>query len=307
MPLIFTSNEVKVQNVFDWKDITGIQYHYPNVYVNKVKPGEAFIYYRGVRRKGNTRGNPEYFGCGVISEVWRDESISTTAPKSSWQWYCSIEEYIPFNTAVPFKINGIPFENIPPNLWGVGIRSISEETYQNILSDAGIKNEALTEVVYTLPALKEVKLQESTCLLPRAPQSEKSNHRTSNRYSKRAKQIGDRAEELVFEWIKQEVPNNKVRWLAKEGLTPGWDIEFEDENGQTIAVEVKASVGKAFLDFEVTQNELDAAKRLGSHYWFYLVADCFGEAPIIQKISAKELESTLYTTPVRWRVALTPT
>ena len=57
MPLILTSNEVIVSDDYDWEDVTGVQYHYPNGYRNLIKSGERFVYYRGVRRAGKKRGN----------------------------------------------------------------------------------------------------------------------------------------------------------------------------------------------------------------------------------------------------------
>ena len=34
-----------------------------------------------------------------------------------------------------------------------------------------------------------------------------------------------------------------IRWVARQGLTPGWDIEYEDGAGELIAVEVKGCAG----------------------------------------------------------------
>jgi len=61
--------------------VTGVQYHYPNGYKNLIRSGERFVYYRGVRRAGNKRGIAEYFGTGLVGEVWRDERIPEDAPK----------------------------------------------------------------------------------------------------------------------------------------------------------------------------------------------------------------------------------
>ena len=101
MPLILTSNEVIVSDDYDWEDIAGVQYHYPNGYRNLVRSGERFVYYRGVRRAGKKRGNAEYFGTGLIGEVRRDDRIPQDAPKKDWQWFCAIDNYVPFKAPVP--------------------------------------------------------------------------------------------------------------------------------------------------------------------------------------------------------------
>src|SRR5262249_47086253 len=75
-----------------------------------------------------------------------------------------------------------------------------------------------------------------------------------------------------------------IRWVAKQGLTPGWDIEYEDKAGRVIAVEVKGSAGPRFANFDFTVGEWRAAQELGSRYWLYLVADCCGREPKIQRL-----------------------
>jgi hypothetical protein len=48
--LVLVENEVTVDGKYDfWADDTGVQYHYPNQYRNRVRPGREFVYYRGVR------------------------------------------------------------------------------------------------------------------------------------------------------------------------------------------------------------------------------------------------------------------
>jgi hypothetical protein len=74
-----------------------------------------------------------------------------------------------------------------------------------------------------------------------------------------------------------------VRWHAAEGDTPGFDISYAGDDA-TIAVEVKGSTARAISTFELTEGELDAAKRLGQHYHLYLVAECGSSTPTIQII-----------------------
>ena len=117
MPIVLVSNEANANDKFNWQDITGVQYHYPNGYRNMIRPGERFIYYRGMRRADGRRVPAEYFGCGTIGDIRRDASIPDTTPKGRWAWYCTILDYLPFTPPIPAKINGTLSETIPTNAW----------------------------------------------------------------------------------------------------------------------------------------------------------------------------------------------
>src|SRR3954447_13152052 len=121
MPLVLVQNPVKVNADYDWKDIEGERYHFPNQYKNRCVSGTAFVYYRGTRRADGKRGDPEYFGYGRIGEVWRDESIPESTPKKDWAWYCTIEDYVPFTAPVPSKLDGKFIEQIAMNHLSVGV------------------------------------------------------------------------------------------------------------------------------------------------------------------------------------------
>jgi hypothetical protein len=115
MPLVLVQNPVIVNQGYDWKDIVGEQYHFPNQYKNRCIPGTPFIYYRGVRRETGPRGTAEYFGYGQIGDVWRDTSVPETEPKRKWNWYCRIVDFVPFPTPVPAKSDGEFLERIARN------------------------------------------------------------------------------------------------------------------------------------------------------------------------------------------------
>jgi hypothetical protein len=73
MPVVLVSNDPNTSELRDqWKDVTGVQYHFPNMYRNIIKPGEHFVYYRGVHREVGPRGPAIYFGTGVAGAVWLD-------------------------------------------------------------------------------------------------------------------------------------------------------------------------------------------------------------------------------------------
>ena len=96
------------------------------------------MYYRGTRRPDGKRGTPEYFGYGRIGEVWRDSTIPESLPRRNWAWYCSISDYLPFESPVPAKIDGAPLEKIASNHWSVGIRDLPQEVFDRILHLAGL-------------------------------------------------------------------------------------------------------------------------------------------------------------------------
>jgi hypothetical protein len=89
--------------------------------------------------------------------------------------------------------------------------------------------------------------------------------------SERAKDIGNRAEELVFRELQRL--KKRPKWISKEGLTPGWDIEYMEASGR-VAVEVKGSIGDRFTSVELTANEWAAAQTERGNYHLYLVARC---------------------------------
>jgi hypothetical protein len=61
-------------------------------------------------------------------------------------------------------------------------------------------------------------------------------------------------------------------------------LEYDDERGERIAVEVKGTTAQQFANVELTAGEWRAAMRLGERYWLYLVADCCSRQPLIQRI-----------------------
>jgi len=314
MPLVLVSNDANATDRYDWKDITGVQYHYPNGYRNMIHEGEPFIYYRGIRRADGSRGQAEYFGYGVIAEVWRDEDIPLDTAKRNWAWYCAIHNYRPFDPPISAKINGEFFEDIPRNRWRNGVRSIDASVFQRILAAAGADATTIHRSDSTttkLPRMADVviPLASTSLIVPRAKQdgNRSPSSTSTKRYSREARLLGDRAEAVAVEWIKLNMPGaHEIRWVAQEGLTPGWDIEFHNEDDELIAVEVKGASGSAFANFELTANELAASRRLGSRYLFMLVADCLGTSPRVEVIvnPAESFRTgKLVITATSWRVS----
>jgi hypothetical protein len=290
MPIVLASNDVNASERYQWDDVTGVRYHYPNGYRNLIRPGERFVYYRGVRRKDGPRAVAEYFGCGVVGNVWRDPRVSEDAPKARWSWYCSILDYVPYDPPVPAKIDGAFFETIPARMWRNGVPKMDEDQFSAILTRVGATLDtepASTPVLPSLPALDNLIINVADdLLLPTLTTNANGNGERSGRprYSRRSAAIGRRAEEIALRWVRQTYPNaRELAWVSDEGETPGWDLQFND-GGELTRVEVKGTSGNGFLSFELTTNELRACKELGARYILLLVADCLGTAPLVQPI-----------------------
>jgi hypothetical protein len=289
MPLVLVQNPVIVNEGYEWKDIEGEQYHFPNQYKNRCATGAPFVYYRGTRRPDGKRATPEYFGYGHIGEVWRDETISELSPKKDWAWYCAIIDYVPFQSPVPAKIGGAFLERIARNHWSVGIRPLPQDVFDRIMDLAGIApggdNESLT-----LPDLRAVTVREAEGLLlmPRRPTNAGGSTKApGGRYTRSAAPIGRRAEEIAHRFLvehSEALGAKNIRWISHEGLTPGWDLQYEDDDGEVIAVEVKGTTGPVFGSIDITVGEWNAALTMANRYWLFLVANCCGMETLIQRM-----------------------
>jgi len=135
--LILTENDIS-----EWDDKTGIQYHYPPKYKNLIKTGCKFIYYKGEDRENRFIGKrltnkPHYFGAGEIGEIVEN--------KNSNSYYAEIKNFTEFLNPVIFKQDNLYFEpnanlfytnNKQGNYFrGNAVRLIDEITYYNIISN----------------------------------------------------------------------------------------------------------------------------------------------------------------------------
>lgn len=136
----------------------------------------------------------------------------------------------------------------------------------------------------------------------------KMDFRFERRFSYFSKQVGDRAEEIVFRYLKANLPADQgltLRWVSKEGETPGWDIEYVDGQNTIRGVEVKGTTGSIFPDIELTDNEWQAAVRMKDRYSIFLVTDCLSKKPKIQELRnpfAQREQGVLEVSPIIWRV-----
>jgi len=120
----------------DWKDETGVRYHYPSRYSKHLKPGSKAIYYKSKMRAGKYKGQrltkePHYFGRAIIGRSVKDPA------SQKGDYFCEILNFAPFSAPVFAKQPGGFIEPIPvsrrSNYWMDGVRRIDESTYRSIL------------------------------------------------------------------------------------------------------------------------------------------------------------------------------
>ena len=302
MPLVLTTNDFVANPDHAWNDVEGVQYHYPNGYKNKIRPGEEFVYYRGVLRKRGPRGQAEYFGRGRIGAIRRDPDSPNNSRPS---WFCTIENYEPFSPPVPAKLNGIFYEDIPQNMWRNGVRTLDRTTFDRIVEAAG---SAQSANMRTPPAVIAGLVESDSLIIPKDRASNgASGGGLAYRKSKRAKEIGDWAEHRVVEFLEGLGGCAQIVHRAAQGETPGWDIDYSDAAGTLHRVEVKGTVGGAFTTIDLTANELRAAREHRETYWIFLVAGCLTDRPRIQRIqdpAAKFVSGDWTATPALYSVRL---
>ncbi len=120
-----------------WHDQTGETYHFPKTYQKLLLPGTQIIYYKGRMLKKSFKDKrmtpaPHYFGTAVIGHVYPDPD------SSKGDLYADIEHFTRFSYPIEITQNGAYVEFIPEskksNYWRNGVRAISREVYQRIIS-----------------------------------------------------------------------------------------------------------------------------------------------------------------------------
>jgi hypothetical protein len=301
MPLVLVHNDVVRNPDHQWDDAEGEHYHYPSNYVGMVKPGEPFVYYRGVLRAHGKRGPAQYVGGGRIGRVWEDPN----RPKGKRRaCYCAIEDHQTFAEPVPAKIDGILLEQIPKNMWRNGVRILDPAVYQRIMRMAVVVPPPT--LVTPDPTAVRAAVSDSLIRPPVGAGGGGSVGKGSYRKSKQAKIVGDWAEAVVVRHIEKQIPGCvQCVHRAAQGETPGWDIDYLDSGGVLQRVEVKGTVGNAFTGVEMTAGEMRAAKAHGQGYWLYLVAGCLTDRPKVQAVrdpATQIAEGNWATTPVVFSV-----
>ena len=122
--------------------------------------------------------------------------------------------------------------------------------------------------------------------------------------------VGRRAEEIVIKHLMStlgEDEANSLCWVSREGLTPGWDIEYVNVGGEPVKIEVKGTTGNIFQNIDVSPNEWKAAEDQGANYWLYIVTGCLGTKPQMDRIRdpfSLAQNGSIRAFPALWRLEL---
>ena len=157
--------------------------------------------------------------------------------------------------------------------------SVFEETDQKKESDLN----------YELPEFNPIVLESQ-------PKDTNKKRKTSSKPSKPStpsKKVGDAGEKYVYEFEKNRLERLGLGDLAKKivkqyedlSFFPGYDIQSFDEQGNKIFIEVKSTKGKNKNYFEISDNEIKAAKELGDSYHIYQVTNALTDPKISTVIS----------------------
>ena len=161
--------------------------------------------YRGVRRAGGKRGAAEYFGTGVIGEVWQDPGQPTNTPARQRRWFCAIEDYQPFDIPVPAKKDGVAYESIANPLgWRTGVREIPLDVFDRILRAARSRPPAPPTPQSNTSRATLIVEDDPTRLFLRRPRSGRLRTTSAGtRKSDHSREVGDWAEGRVLEHLRK--------------------------------------------------------------------------------------------------------
>ncbi len=136
---------------------------------------------------------------------------------------------------------------------------------------------------------------------------------TFRKRQEEARRIGALGESQVIEHEQRNLNINgrsdlskKVRQVSIENVAAGYDILSFDNQGNEKYIEVKASKS-TYVGFDLTINELNVARKLGTAYWIYRITNVEGSMPKITQIqdpAALIKNGDLLTRPASFSVSL---
>ena len=178
--------------------------------------------------------------------------------------------------------------------------SVFEETDQKQQSDLN----------YDLPTFNPIVLESE-------PKDKNRNRKTTSKPSKPSmpsKKVGDAGEKYVYEFEKNKLEKLGLNDLADKivkqyddlSYFPGYDIQSFDEAGNEIFIEVKSTIGKYKNYFEISENEIKAAKELGDAYYIYQVTNALTDpkiSTVINNLFDFEDKNKILIDPMVYRVS----
>ena len=212
MPLVLTQNEL-TESGHSYADELGVEYEDPNLYRSLIQQGEPFVYYRGRKRADGSKQPQVYLGSGVIGKI-------EPSPRPGLL-ICDIEDFLAFNTPVPFKTDGDylePLGKVPASKAGLyfrrGVREVDDSTFRRILTaaDAEDPNAARRGAEADLPwASPEL-----------------------------ARLVDEIAMETAVDHLNGASPEGRVRRMPHNN--PGYDVRIEFSDRPPRYVEVKGTI-----------------------------------------------------------------
>ncbi|MDA7788435.1 DUF3578 domain-containing protein [Gammaproteobacteria bacterium] len=178
--------------------------------------------------------------------------------------------------------------------------SVFEETDQKQQSDLN----------YDLPTFNPIVLETE-------PKDKNKKRKTTSKPSKPSmpsKKVGDAGEKYVYEFEKNKLEKLGLNDLADKivkqyddlSYFPGYDIQSFDEAGNEIFIEVKSTIGKYKNYFEISENEIKAAKELGDAYYIYQVTNALTDpkiSTVINNLFDFEDKNKILIDPMVYRVS----
>jgi len=95
-------------------------------------------------------------------------------------------------------------------------------------------------------------------------------HKVTSSQNKRNKEIGDNAEQEVYNSLVKEFKIENVEWVSKNDDTAGYDIKYKNEAGEWKYVEVKKYSNQMFY---LSKGEKEFAEENKDNYEIFLVGD----------------------------------
>jgi hypothetical protein len=160
MPVVLNQHFSPSDRVYE--DAEFSLYHYPQVYFNRVRPYDRFIYYRPLGRTRGRSDSKHYFGHGVFGQWYPD------ARKSDHRFVDLIKAE-PFPNLVPLldpQGNYYETESDHQPQGQASVRDISEIAYYRILAAAAVNSNAISLLPST-DSLLEAPLPLAASSIPR--------------------------------------------------------------------------------------------------------------------------------------------
>ncbi|WP_411960004.1 restriction endonuclease [Pseudomonas mandelii] len=139
MPAVIAENDES-----KWADETGARYHFPKQYRPALSEGMEVLYYKGkMKNKAfsdqRLSTSPHYFGVARVGKIYADKD------STKGDLFADIEDFKPFDFAVPNKIDGEYLEPIPlrlkNNYWRRSAREIDQSVFDRICSLAVLRGQ----------------------------------------------------------------------------------------------------------------------------------------------------------------------